>query len=396
MKPKKIVLRNWQKLALDKWIENRFRGIVEVCTAGGKTLFATTCMEKWLDIHSNSKVLVIVPTISLLDQWFLTLTDDLNINPQSISCWPEESNLESQFHIMVVNTARKKSHLVIKDTISMIIADECHRYASVENAKALEHSTLCTLGLSATAERSSDDGLENILIPSLGPIIYTYDLTQAHKDEIISDYEIFNIKLHFLNEEKKDYNLLSKRLAIAMSQNDELKIKSISRQRARVSQAAFNRIPTTIKIVEENRGKRTIVFHEQIEKAEVLYQQLQKRGHSVAIYHSGIDPVARRASLRRFRTGIIDILVCCRALDEGIDIPEAEIAIIAASTSSSRQRIQRIGRVIRLNSGKDKAKIYTLYITESEHKRLLEEEQKLKSSSSISVNWFEVKGINNG
>jgi superfamily II DNA or RNA helicase len=85
---------------------------------------------------------------------------------------------------------------------------------------------------------------------------------------------------------------------------------------------------------------------------------------------------------------MLEILVCCRALDEGVDVPEADVAIIAASTASSRQRIQRIGRVIRVHRNKESARIYTLYVTEREEEYLRGEEQRL--SSILNFKWFEM------
>ena len=85
---------------------------------------------------------------------------------------------------------------------------------------------------------------------------------------------------------------------------------------------------------------------------------------------------------------MLEVLVCCRALDEGVDVPESDVAIIAASTASSRQRIQRIGRVIRVHKDKNKAKIYTLYATEREEEFLKGEEQRLHSL--LKFRWYEM------
>ncbi len=83
-----------------------------------------------------------------------------------------------------------------------------------------------------------------------------------------------------------------------------------------------------------------------------------------------------------FRRGMVDVLVTCRALDEGMNVPEAEVGIIASSTASTRQRIQRLGRVLRPAPGKDSAKIYTLFITDKEEQRLIDEVVTLSEVSS--------------
>jgi superfamily II DNA or RNA helicase len=105
-----------------------------------------------------------------------------------------------------------------------------------------------------------------------------------------------------------------------------------------------------------------------------------------------MSPDLRRSNLHLFRRGLFDILVCIRALDEGIDIPEAEIAVIAAATNSHRQRVQRIGRVVRKHSGKELATIYTLYATDSEREILVQESGKVAGVAKVS--WLKM-GIEN-
>lgn len=381
-------LRAWQQRAIKAWIDSNFNGIVEVATAGGKTVFAIECMKRWLENKSDAKVLIIVPTTALQDQWFSALTVDYGISEELLCLWPDEQDISKQFHIMVVNTGRTKAKIVGNASENLLlIADECHRYASKENSTALSISKQASLGLTATAERDFDDGLNEVLIPNLGNIIYEYTIADAREDSVVSPFEIRNVRVKFQPTELEEYTKLSKRLAQAFSRGDEEKVKKISMLRAQVSRNAASRIPTASAIVEQHRGKRIIVFHEEIEKAELIMEILRKRGHSVAIYHSQMSTDKRRENLKQFRKGIIEILVCCRALDEGVDVPESEIAVIAASTSSSRQRIQRMGRVIRLHDSKEKALIYTIYITDREQEKLQKEEIKL--SDIAEFKWFE-------
>jgi superfamily II DNA or RNA helicase len=91
----------------------------------------------------------------------------------------------------------------------------------------------------------------------------------------------------------------------------------------------------------------------------------------------------RRDNLRLFRRGQFDVLVTCRALDEGINIPEVQAAVIASATASSRQRVQRLGRVLRPAPAKSHASIFTLYTTEAEERRLIAEAERLKSANSV-------------
>ena len=158
-------------------------------------------------------------------------------------------------------------------------------------------------------------------------------------------------------------------------------------ERSSISKAAQARIPATITIAEQFRGRRGIVFHEYIKDAVEIADALERRGHRVRLYHSQLYHVSRSLNLHLFRSGQIDILVTCTALDEGLDVPGADFAIIASSSRTRRQRIQRLGRVIRSSTGKDKATVVTLYALPSEGERLAEEIQSLNEVAS--VRWFD-------
>lgn len=382
-------LREWQKLALSLWVENSFRGIVEVATAGGKTFFAIQGITEWLKKTKQGKVLVIVPTTALQDQWYVTLLDELMLSPSQICLWPESKDISRQFHIMVVNTARNKAKPLSEACNDLLlIADECHRYASPENANALTIIATATLGITATAERDYDEGLSEVLIPNLGEIIYKYSIADARRDGVVAPFEVHNVRIQLTDLEDTEYKKLTARLAQAYAKNEEDKAVILARLRATVSRNAARRIPATIAIAEQNRGNRIIIFHEEIKQAEKIKLLLHERGHSVAIYHSQLGSDKRRDNLLQFRRGMIEVLVCCRALDEGVDVPEADVAIISASTSSSRQRIQRVGRVIRVHKDKDKAKVYTLFATEREEEFLKGEEARL--DSLLKFKWYEM------
>lgn len=96
------------------------------------------------------------------------------------------------------------------------------------------------------------------------------------------------------------------------------------------------------------------MFHERIDSAENSHAYLVSRaGVSAAIDHSKLHRDDREAAMRRFRTKQIQVLVAVTALDEGVDVPDAGVAVIAAGSRSRRQRIQRLGRVLRPAEGKE-------------------------------------------
>ena len=191
-----------------------------------------------------------------------------------------------------------------------------------------------------------------------------------------------------LDTERRDYDKLSQLVARHLRQHPEIKteddrLKRLLLQRAAVSAKAAMRVPVTVKLVERHTGARTIVFHERIDAANAILRLLHERGVSAAVYHTRIGESVRRENLRLFRRGLFECLVTCRALDEGTNVPETSVAIIASSTSSTRQRIQRLGRVLRPARGKQEALIYTLYATETEESRLRTEATKMEDVSKV-------------
>ena len=126
-----------------------------------------------------------------------------------------------------------------------------------------------------------------------------------------------------------------------------------------------------------------MVFHERIEAAESIARLLRERGVHCAIYHSRVPPNLRRNALQLFRRRAFPVLVTCRSLDEGLDVPDVEVAVIASSTASRRQRIQRFGRVLRGAPGKSRALVQTIFATDVEERRLAEEAASIADEASV-------------
>jgi len=384
--------RDWQRKALGKWLE-AMRGVVSVVTGGGKTIFAFLCMQVFHKEFSTGRVFILVPTITLLDQWYVGLQEDFGVPAEEIACFSsqEKATKPRPVNLLVINSGRELVAKLAGDNKNFLIVDECHRAGSPENAKALQGHFAAALGLSATPRREYDKGFEEHVVPVLGDVIFEYDYSQAYADGVVAPFDLVNVQVDLLADERTEYDRLTRRAAVLLRKarsgkaeaGIEEKLKRVLQMRAAVSAKARMRLPVAAKIVEENRGARTIVFHERISSAKALYEVLQKRHHSVALYHSQIAPEVRRDNLRLFRRGVYDVLISCRALDEGMNVPETTVAVIASSTASQRQRIQRLGRVLRPAKGKEKAIIYTLYATEQEHKRLAAEAAHLEGAAQV-------------
>jgi superfamily II DNA or RNA helicase len=381
--------RKWQGEAFTILEATGFRGIVEVATGGGKTLFALMVFQHLLDVKFVDRVLVIVPTIALADQWYVNFQEDFGLGENQISILNSKTQFSDlrEANIVVLNTAR---NLHFDDAITLrtfLVVDECHRAGSTENARSMRGLWAATLGLSATPDRQYDDGTIRYLEPVLGSKIYSYSVRQALEDNVLCSFDLCNIQVPMTQKEQSDFDKISRRIARAVARQDldDENLQALLRRRARLYNSATYRIPATVRVMDNHRGERSMVFHESIDAANQIAQLLRANGHSVALYHSKVAENVRRENLRLFRRGVVDVLVTCRSLDEGANMPETRVAVIAAASASTRQRIQRLGRVLRPAPGKESATVYSLFATAVERRRL--EDETSEFEGIVDVQW---------
>jgi superfamily II DNA or RNA helicase len=143
--------RRWQREALKEW-QPRRRGVVSVVTGAGKTAFALMAFEEARKADPNLRLVVVVPTIALLDQWVVALETDAGIRLDEIALFSGEGRAKrpSAANVLVINTAREMVASFADGVPTMLVVDECHRAGSSENARSLEIPAQWTLGLSAT------------------------------------------------------------------------------------------------------------------------------------------------------------------------------------------------------------------------------------------------------
>lgn len=373
--------RAWQIEAMRRWVAADHRGIISVVTGGGKTVFALSCVA---ELRPDT-TLVVVPTAALLDQWWEEAAFYFSISLEEIHIVRGGGRLKTgSINLAVINTASELPTTGRWGKLFLIV-DECHKAASDSFRKVLNLETSASLGLSATPERPYDDGLQDVLIPALGPVIFTYDYAAGLADGVIVPFTLNNVVFELEEDRQAEYDKLSKAIARSMQQEGPEGQRTIALmlKRARVLNLSLNRVRITLKLVAMNRSKRTLIFHEDIQACEIIASVLEQAGVPNGIYHSRMPVKARAEALRNYRSGRSEVLVTCRALDEGFNVPETQLGIIAASTATRRQRIQRLGRIVRPAPDKETANIYTLVATGPEIQRLKEEEHTLEGVASI-------------
>jgi superfamily II DNA or RNA helicase len=373
--------RAWQIEAMKRWIAARHRGIISVVTGGGKTIFALSCIAQL----RPDTTLIVVPTAALLEQWWEEAAFYFSIALEEIHIVRSSGRLKTgSINIAVINTASQLPTSGRWGKLFLIV-DECHKAASDSFRKVLEIEASASLGLSATPERPYDNGLEDVLIPALGPVIFTYDYAAALEEGVIVPFTLNNIVFELEEDRQAEYDKLTKAIARSMQQEgpDSERTIALMLKRARVLNLSMNRVKIALKLVSMSRTKRTLIFHEDIQACEIIASVLEKSGVPSRIYHSKMAVKARAEALKSYRSGQAEVLVTCRSLDEGFNVPETQLGIIAASTATRRQRIQRLGRIVRPAPEKHTANIYTLVATGPEIQRLKEEETLLEGVASI-------------
>lgn len=425
----------WQKECLKKWEENGYRGIADVVTGAGKTVVALEGTSLLAEKYPGClRVRIVTPTVSLAEQWAKTVREYEKTQTAAVGIYngQRKDAHSGEYTIYVVNSARYAlARHVLEDMKEgyhvFLIADECHRYAAAENRKIFDFirqpsfslEQYHCLGLSATP-RFDEEGL--VLEQALGREIYRYRFHEAVLEGTVSRFFVYQIGLSFSADELRAYDQLSSRMAMLYN---ELRARypklsemgghaffrflnrtavregedspaavyvGLSHQRAAVSYDAKARAVCACELIRRmDPAVQILVFCERISQADELRQRLKMCGIGrVGSYHSHMPQQVRKRMLRDFHDGEIRILISCKALDEGVDVPDAAVGIIMSGTSMSRQRIQRIGRILRRRQDKPWACLYYLYVRESaEDSTFLLEYKGAETSCSLSYHMQE-------
>jgi len=354
-----IQLKKWQKEAFIEWIKFKHKGIVQACTGSGKTYLGLKVIETNKGLH---KILVVVPTVALMDQWEQKIKDELDIDCGIIG---NGRYVSTNVDVAVINSIRLEE---VK--YGVVILDECHHYLSEVNFNLFKNNFKKILGLSATVERHDGLSYDN----KLGiDIVFRYEQDEAIKNGDLSKYIVYNVGIDLMESERVLYNsndITIKRL-MPMFNNDINLIfggqwspektairRAITKRRGIISNAK-NKLIKAIELIQENKDQKIIVFTEYIKTIKELEKKLEKLQISVCVYHSSMKASEKAASVKNFKLGRCSVLLSAKALDEGLDVPDCDVGIIVAGTSTKRQTIQRVGRILR--KGKQTAKLYQIY-----------------------------------
>lgn len=391
----RVSLYPWQREALNQWQEHRYRGVVEAVTGAGKTRLALAAAEHHL--RRRGRVVVIVPTHELLYQWkreaekMLFGACGMRISLGLLGDKHKDNLRRSHMLFTTVQSARDYRLLPPREN-GLLIADEVHRYGGERWSRALSPDFERRLGLTATYERE-DRGLERFLDPYFGGKVFSVDYRRALDDGVIAPFKIAFVAVRFSSQERKEYDDSSKRAdkykkrlvsdygipnepfgefmreVTLLSKSGEegakfagFYLSAFSKRRQILAEAAakYQRVADLTAAV--RKADKTILFAQTKEAASEAAERFTERGVNSAVLNSGMDMSERKEVFAAFEDGKHELVAAPRLLDEGVDVPSADLAIVLASSRSRRQMVQRMGRVVRKKPDGRLARLAVLYV----------------------------------
>lgn len=370
-------LRKWQEHALQEWIVAGRGGVVEAVTGTGKTAVGVAAIA---DAYSRGlRSLVLVPGIDLMEQWHSVL--QRAVPNTKIGRRGDKFRDTLVSHRILISTVQSavRGESFPATSGCLLVADEVHRYGASAFARALTDDFQERLGLTATYERS-DDSIDTILSPYFGSTIDGCDYRRGYEEGILAPVRVVNIAVQFTPKERHDYEDADERARSARTKlinncgipaepfglfmqevdrlsNDEnagpatflaRKFMKAFNDRRSILAQSHAKLDLLRQIGSAMRGPaRSILFSETVAAAEAAAAMIADQGVAAEAMTSGMKPAERAALLGRFRVGEVVALATPRLLDEGIDVPEAELGLILAASRSRRQMVQRMGRIIR-------------------------------------------------
>ena len=385
--PNKVVGRSLyphQALALENWTLAGKRGILEHATGSGKTFTAINAIKS--HIQNNGPVIVLVPSLLLLSQWYAELTEELPEvvllqvgggdnrwkNPNLLRAFSDPQNKnDKRLIIATMQSASQNAFItnIIEGEHLLIVVDEVHNIGSPKNSSALKMNCGYRLGLSATPYRYGDqEGTDKIFKYFEKVIEPKYTLKDAIKDERLVKYEYHPTSIHLSEDEMDEWGVYTKKIKLEYARSpknengDKIitpRVKLLIIQRSRIAKKAKAKIHYAAKTILANYkpGQRWLVYCEDIDHLNTVRKVLNENDLESYEYHSELEADVKKEILKWFES-VGGILVSIRCLDEGVDIPNTTHAVFLASSQNPRQFIQRRGRVLRTYPGKSIAYLY--------------------------------------
>lgn len=402
--PNELSLRDYQSKAIEKWFDQEGRGIFAMATGTGKTLTAlaaATQLAQLLNTRNQALVvLVVVPLIDLVGQWADEARrfglDPIELHGQATSS--ERARARTALRLANSASARGVAFVITTaDSLSLtetseaaktfhemlggfrgallFIGDEMHSLGTRRRLSTLPHRAQFRLGLSATPKRHHDDEGTQELLDYFGEVCIQISIYDAiHKFGALVPYRYTPHFVELSALEQRRYKQLSQQIASAMAGSNEAALDRAIRARTRLIAHAEQKMTLLSQLLESglSRLQHQLVYVAEGTPEGSSESQLRRVSQMLGLdfgmkidTYTGETPKDERPVLQsRLATGELDALVAMKCLDEGVDIPEARIGVITASSQNPRQFVQRRGRLLRQHkpSGKTEAVIHDMIV----------------------------------
>jgi superfamily II DNA or RNA helicase len=347
----------YQSEAVEAWWQAGRRGMVVLPTGAGKTFVAQMALSRLA-----RSALVVTPTIDLLNQWYgvLKTSFDCPVGVIGGGSYELQALTVTTYDSAYLHMER------LGDRFACLVFDECHHLPGPTYALAAEMSIApFRLGLSATPERG--DGGDARLEALIGPEVYRREITEL-AGRFLADYETVTLRVELSEQEREDY-LREREIYRAFVVDEQLKLGSPSgwrrflqltsrsergrraflayRAQRGIAHASEAKLRLLEALLQRHRFDRVLIFAG--DNATVY--QIARRFLIPAITHQ-TKTKERHATLQRFNEGGYPFLVTSRVLNEGVDVPAANVGIVLSGSGSVREHVQRLGRILRRAEGK--------------------------------------------
>jgi superfamily II DNA or RNA helicase len=380
-----ITLRDYQTEVLDDWDAADQRGIIEFATGGGKTRTALEAVRRWT--ATGRPAVITVPTLLLHRQWRKEI-DELLPEVSVLSAgaghprnrWIKglrefvdpDSSLGARVTLVTNATASSPDFLqrLGSGTDMLLVSDEVHSIGASNTRRLLNGvSPAARLGLSATPQRYGDPSGTTAIFGFYGrPLLPKFDIHDAIERRVLVPYDYDFESCALLPEEQDSWDELSLRIGLEIARNEGVITEFAKRlliKRARIVKRAFFKAEIARDILELHfaEGDRWLVYCGDIEHLHTVRTSLESLGIDLLEYHSETENPEAVLDYFTTRGGV---LLAVKCLDEGIDIPRINRAIVLASSSNPREYVQRRGRILRKSPGKTEARLYDVLVVGSD------------------------------
>jgi superfamily II DNA or RNA helicase len=356
--------RPYQADALAAWEKQRSQGVVVLPTGAGKSQLGVMAIEK-----KQRSTLVIAPTLDLVRQWYQILKATFAL-PVGIVGGGEHD--VQPLTVTTYDSAHLHMHN-LGARFGLVIFDEVHHLPGETYALAARQCLApFRLGLTATPERA--DGREDVLDQLVGPLAFRREITEL-SGGYLAEYETERIAVELAPSEREEYEAeravylgFVRAQGIRMGSPEGWRdfimrsarsaagrraMQGYRRQRE-LAFAAPAKLDYVALLLHVHRGDRTIVFTEDNATAYGISERLL----IPAITHQ--TKISERADiLAKLDSGVYNAVVTSKVLNEGVDVPSANVAIVVSGSGSVREHVQRLGRILRQQEGK-RALLYEL------------------------------------